>query len=280
VAGVASVTEQPIGRNVAAEPHRRPNAERPKSRNLRYLRRLLPFLRPYRWQFAIASVALLVAAGTVLLFGSGLRWLLDRGFASGNGALLDQALGLLFVVTTVMGVATYGRAYFVTWIGERIAADMRRAVYNHVLTLSPAFFEVTRTGEVISRLTTDTTLIQAVVGGSASMALRNTLMLIGGVVMMVVTSPKLTGFVVLVVPLVVVPVLLLGRRVRRLSRLSQDGLGEVSAYADESLSAIRTVQAFNHQQIDRERFGARVEEAFAVAARRIGTRSLDRKSVV
>ena len=273
-ASVTSPTGKSIGENAVGEPRRQPNAERPKNRDLRYLRRLLPFLRPYRWQLAVAAVSLLVAAGTVLLFGSGLRWLLDSGFASGNGALLDRALGLLFVVTTVMGIATYGRAYFVTWIGERVAADIRRAVYDHVLTLSSAFFEVTRTGEVISRLTTDTTLIQTVVGGSASMALRNTLMLIGGVVMMVVTSPKLTGFVVLVVPLVVVPILLLGRRVRRLSRLSQDGLGEVSAYAEESLNAIRTVQAFGHETLDRERFGARVEDAFAIAARRIGTRSL------
>ena len=251
----------------------RPSTERPKSRNLRYLRRLLPFLRPYRLQFAIAAVALLVAAGTVLLFGSGLRWLIDSGFASGNGALLDRALGLLLVVTTVMGVATYCRSYFVTWIGERVAADVRRAVYDHVLTLHPSFFEITRTGEVVSRLTTDTTLIQAVVGASASMALRNTLMLMGGLAMMVVTSPKLTGLVLLVVPLVVVPIMLLGRRVRRLSRLNQDGLGEVSAYAEESLNAIRTVQAFGHEPVDREHFGKRVEEAFATAARRIGVRS-------
>jgi ATP-binding cassette, subfamily B, bacterial len=270
---VASKTEQSGEQAALGKLAGRPSTERPRSRNLRYLRRLLPFLRPYRVQVAIAAVALLVAAGTVLLFGSGLRWLIDSGFASGNGALLDRALGLLFIVTTLMGIATYCRSYFVTWIGERVAADVRRAVYDHVLTLHPSFFEVTRTGEVISRLTTDTTLIQAVVGASASMALRNMLMLIGGLIMMVVTSPKLTGLVLLVVPLVVVPILLLGRRVRRLSRLNQDGLGEVSAYAEESLNAIRTVQAFGHEPLDRERFGARVEDAFATAARRIGVRS-------
>jgi len=214
-----------------------------------------------------------ISASTVLVFGSGLRWLVDRGFASGNGALLDRALELLFIVIAVLALATYGRAYFVAWIGERVAADIRRAVYDHVLHLSPAFFEMTRTGEVVSRLTTDTTLLQTVVGSSASMALRNLLMLVGGVVMMVVTSPKLTGLVVLVVPLVVAPILVMGRRVRSLSRLTQDGLGEVSAYAEESLNAIRTVQAFVHEAMDRRRFGERVEAAFDAAARRIRVRS-------
>ncbi len=215
----------------------------------------------------------MISASTVLVFGSGLRWLVDRGFASGNGALLDRALELLFIVIAVLALATYGRAYFVAWIGERVAADIRRAVYDHVLHLSPAFFEMTRTGEVVSRLTTDTTLLQTVVGSSASMALRNLLMLVGGVVMMVVTSPKLTGLVVLVVPLVVAPILVMGRRVRSLSRLTQDGLGEVSAYAEESLNAIRTVQAFVHEAMDRRRFGERVEAAFDAAARRIRVRS-------
>jgi ATP-binding cassette, subfamily B, bacterial len=249
-------------------------SERPRGRDLRYLRRILPFLRPYRAQIAAALLALTVSASTVVVFGSGLRWLVDNGFASGNAALLDRALELLFIVIAVLAVATYGRAYFVAWIGERVAADMRRAVYDHVLGLSPAFFEMTRTGEVVSRLTTDTTLLQTVVGSSASMALRNLLMLVGGVAMMVVTSPKLTGLVVLVVPLVVVPILVLGRRVRRLSRLSQDGLGEVGAYAEESLNAIRTVQAFGHEALDRGRFGARVERAFGAAAWRIRVRSI------
>ena len=249
-------------------------SERPKSRDFRYLRRILPFLQPYRGQVAGALLALTVSASSVVVFGSGLRWLIDNGFASGNAALLDRALELLLIVIAVLAVATYGRAYFVAWIGERVAADMRRAVYDHVLRLSPAFFEVTRTGEVVSRLTTDTTLLQTVVGSSASMALRNLLMLAGGVVMMVVTSPKLTGLVVLVVPLVVGPILVLGRRVRRLSRLSQDGLGEVGAYAEESLNAIRTVQAFGHEPLDRNRFGARVERAFAAAAWRIRVRSI------
>ncbi|HLI13559.1 MAG TPA: ABC transporter transmembrane domain-containing protein [Alphaproteobacteria bacterium] len=248
-------------------------SERPKSRNLRYLRRIAPFLRPYKLQIAAAIAALVISASTVLVFGSGLRWLVDRGFASGNGALLDRALELLFIVIAVLALATYGRAYFVAWIGERVAADIRRAVYDHVLHLSPAFFEMTRTGEVVSRLTTDTTLLQTVVGSSASMALRNLLMLVGGVVMMVVTSPKLTGLVVLVVPLVVAPILVMGRRVRSLSRLTQDGLGEVSAYAEESLNAIRTVQAFVHEAMDRRRFGERVEAAFDAAARRIRVRS-------
>ncbi len=248
-------------------------ADRQRTGELRYLKLILPFVRPYRRQFAAASASLLASAGTVLLFGAGLRWLVDTGFASGTAATLDQALLLLLLVIAVMGFATYGRNYFVNWIGERAATDIRRTVYDHMLGLSPAFFEATRTGEVVSRLIADTSLIQTVVGSSASTALRNALMVAGGLAMMLVTSPKLTGLVLLVVPFVVVPIVLVGRRVRRLARASQEGIAEVGAYAGESLGAIRTVQAFGHEALDRERFGARAEEAFAAAAQRIRVRS-------
>jgi ATP-binding cassette subfamily B protein len=150
-----------------------------------------------------------------------------------------------------MAAASYTRFYMVSWIGERVVADIRRAVFNHVITLSPAYFEITRTGEVLSRLTTDTTLLQMVIGSSASVALRNALLLCGGVVMLVITSPKLTGLVFLVVPVVVLPILIFGRRVRRLSRASQDRVADVGAYIDESLTSIRTVQAFGHEPIAR-----------------------------
>ena len=221
-----------------------------------------------------ALVALTVAAGTVLVFGVGLRWLVDEGFKSGNAALLDQALMALFGIIAVLAVATYSRAFLVSWIGERLAADIRRRVYDNVIGLSPGFFEVTRTGEILSRLTTDTTLLQTVIGSSASMALRNILLLVGGTIMMAVTSPKLTLLVFLVVPFVVVPVIVFGRRVRRLSRLSQDRIGDIGAYAEESLNAIRTVQAFGHEDIDRRRFADRVEDAFVTAARRVQARAL------
>ncbi len=248
--------------------------ERPASRDLGKLRRMLRFLAPYRGRVAGAVAALVVAAATVLAFGAGLRWLVDEGFGSGNADLLDRALGVLFVVIAILAVATFGRAYLVSWIGERVAADIRRAVYDNVLRLSPGFFEVTRTGEVLSRLTTDTTLLQTVVGSSASMALRNVLLLFGGTVMMAVTSPRLTGLVFLVVPLVIVPIVVYGRRVRRLSRESQDRIGDVGAYAGESLAAVQTVQAFCHEEIDRRTFGAKVEDAFRTAVRRTFARAL------
>jgi ATP-binding cassette, subfamily B, bacterial len=249
------------------------SGERPRSRDMRHLRVLAGFLKPYRMRVVLALLALVLAAGTVLVFGVGLRWLVDTGFASGNASLLDRALIALFGIIAVLAVATFGRAYLVSWLGERVAADIRTAVYRNVLRLTPAFYEITPTGEVISRLTTDTTLLQTIVGSSASMALRNLLMFVGGTIMMTVTSPKLTGLVALVVPLVVLPVIVFGRRVRRLSRASQDRIGDVGAHLDETLNAIETVQAFVHEPHDQRRFGDRVEDAFAVAALRVRARA-------
>ncbi|HEY0837520.1 MAG TPA: ABC transporter transmembrane domain-containing protein [Azospirillum sp.] len=256
----------------SAESVSKPEAER--RRDLSPLRRLVPFLMPYRWRIAGAMLALTVAAGTVLGLGQGLRVLVDHGFAAGNADLLDRALLVLLGVIVLMAGATYGRFYLVSWVGERVVADLRRAVYDHVLKLSPGFFETTRTGEIMSRLTTDTTLLQVVVGSSASIALRNTLMFIGGTVMLLFTSAKLTALVFLVVPLVVVPIILFGRRVRALSRASQDKVADVGAFVDETLGGIRTVQAYTHEPIERARFGERVEEAFGVAIRRVKVRAV------
>jgi ATP-binding cassette subfamily B protein len=247
---------------------------RPSAQEIASLRRIFPFLAPYKLRLSLAGIALTVAAGTVLALGSGLRSLVDNGFSSGNAAMLDQALVVLLVVVTVLAAATAARFYLVAWIGERVVADIRRAVYDHVVKLSPAFFEVTRTGEIMSRLTTDTTLIESVVGSSGSMAARNVLMLVGGVVMLFVTSPKLTGLVFLVVPLVVATILVFGRQVRRLSRTSQDRVADVSDYVEESLNAIRVVQSFTHEDLDRSAFAARVEQAFAAASRRITARAM------
>ncbi len=241
---------------------------------LRPLLALLGFLRPYRWAAAGALVALTVAAATVLAIGAGLRHLVDSGFSENNPEILDSALLLLLGVIAVLALATYSRFYLVSWIGERVIADLRCAVYARILRLSPAFFEVNKTGEILSRLTTDTTLIQTVVGSSVSVALRNLLLLAGGTVMLLVTSPKLTGLVFLVVPLVVVPILVLGRRVRRLSRASQDRIADIGHQVDESLNAIRTVQAFGQEENDSRRFAARVETAFMTAVQRIRVRAL------
>ncbi|MCH8137514.1 MAG: ATP-binding cassette domain-containing protein [Proteobacteria bacterium] len=249
-------------------------AEAPqRAGNLDQLVHLYRFVRPYWPAVAGALVALSVAAGTVLAMGLGLRRLVDEGFASGDTALLDDALFALLGVIVVLAGATYARFYLVSWLGERVVGDIRQAVFGHVIGLSPGFFELTRTGEVLSRITTDTTLLQVLVGSTAPIALRNLLLLIGGVVMLAVTSAKLMAFVVLVVPLVVAPIVLIGRWVRRLSRTSQDRVADVGAHVEESLNAVRTIQAFCHEAIDRARFDERVEAAFTVAVRRVRVRA-------
>jgi ATP-binding cassette subfamily B protein len=242
--------------------------------SLKLLVELWQFVRPYGLQLAGAVTALLVAAGTVLALGMGLRRLVDQGFSAGDAALLDQAVLVLFGVVGLLALATYTRFYLVSWIGERVVADIRQSVFDHILTLSPAYYELTRTGEVLSRLTTDTTLLQTVVGSSVSIAIRNFLLLVGGSVLLVITSPKLTLLVFLVVPLVLLPILTYGRRVRRLSRASQDRVADLGVYAGEALDAIRTVQAFVHEAEDRRRFGGLVEAAFQAARQRVAARAM------
>ncbi len=248
-------------------------AARASSRNFRVLARLGAFLLPYRARMAGAFVALTLAAGSVLGLGTALRWLVDAGFASGDTGLLDSALWGLIGFVLLLAGATYSRSYLVTWLGERVTADLRKAVFARTLRLSPAFFETTRTGEVLSRLTADTTAIQTIVGSTASMALRNVLLMAGGATMMAITAPGLATMTLAVVPFVVAPIVLFGRKVRALSRESQDRLGDVGADIDETLNAVRTVQAFNREAADGARFDRRVEEAFAANARRAAARS-------
>ncbi len=259
---------------MAATRDKRLEGEGERSRDLSQLAHLWQFCRPYRLQIAGALLALAVAACTVLGLGFGLRKLVDDGFASGNAALLDKAVLVLFGVILLLAIASYARFSLVSWIGERVVADLRRAVYERMIGLSPAYYEVARTGEVMSRLTTDTTLLQTVVGTSVSIALRNVLLLAGGAVLLVVTSPRLTGIVFLLVPAVVLPILVYGRRVRRLSRASQDRVADLSAHAEESLGAIRTVQAFGQEPRDVGRFAALVEDAFTTAVERIRARAM------
>lgn len=235
---------------------------------------MMGFLRPYRLAVAGASVALVVTAATVLGIGAGLRYLVDQGFATGDGALLDRAVLTLLGVVVLVAGGSYARFSLVYWIGERVVADIRRAVYDHVIALSPGYFDSQRTGEILSRLTVDTSVVQVVVGTSVSIALRNTLTFLGGTALLLVTSPKLTGLVFLVVPLVLIPILTFGRSVRRLSRLSQDRVADVGVRIEETLSAIRTVQAFTHEARDRAEFAAEVEGAFGAAVRRIRARAL------
>jgi len=261
-----------------SEPSQKPDSsasrERAKGRDLRRLSRLWPFVRPYRWHVVGAIIAATIAASTVLALGRGIGALIDQGFGKGNRDLLDHALAAIIGGTFVLAGATYVRVSLVSWLGERVVADIRRTVYDHVIGLSPGFFEMTRTGEVLSRITTDTTLLQTLVGSSASVALRNLLLFVGGTVMMLVTSPKLTGLALLVVPLVVLPIVLFGRRVRRLSRATQDRVADVSAYAGETLEAVRTVQAFTHEAIDRRAFSQRIESTVATAMSYVRARAL------
>lgn len=241
---------------------------------------LLPFLAPYKRQFVLAGIALLIAAGATLTIPYAFRQMIDLGFGKINevGTHGIENVNLtflaLFGVAVVLGIATAARFYMVSWLGERVTADIRSAVYQHVVTQSPAFFETTQTGEVLSRLTTDTTLIQTVVGTSISLALRNFLLLIGGMVMLFVTSPKLASLIIVTLALVILPIVLFGRRVRKLSRDSQDRIADASALAGEILNAVPTVQAYTHEVIEAQRFSTSVEQAFATAIKRVRARSL------
>jgi ATP-binding cassette subfamily B protein len=214
-----------------------------------------------------------VAAGTVLALGQGLKHVVDNGFGGGEPRLLDQALGAMVALAAVLAVATYFRFRLMMTTGERVVTDLRRAVFDRLLGLSPAFFESTRTGEVISRLTSDTTVLQQVIGYGLSMFVRNTLMMLGAAGMLIFTSWKLAALVLLGVPATLVPILLLGRRVRRLSRASQDRVADVSAHVDEAVHEVRTVQAYVHEEQDREDFARHAESAYAAAARRIGQKA-------
>lgn len=233
------------------------------------LRRLLRFLLPYRGRVAIALVALVVAAGSVLALGQGLRFVIDSGFGSGNPAMLNTALAGVIAVAVVLSVATFTRFYLMMSVGERVIADLRRAVFAHVLTLSPAFFDASRTGDIVSRLTNDSDQLRQVIGFGLSMFLRNALMMAGALLLLFATSPKLAALIVLGVPATLVPILIVGRRVRRLSRANQDRVAEVSAQVDEAMHEIRTVQAWGHEARTRAAFDAVTEAAYAAGVDRI-----------
>jgi ATP-binding cassette subfamily B protein len=240
----------------------------------RTLARLGSYLTPYRARFVVAGVALLIAAGCALAVGQGLKVVIDRGFAASDGSELDRALFAVLAVIAVMSVATYVRFYNVSWIGERVTADLRQRVFNHLLTLAPGFFETTRTGEVISRLTNDTTMLETAIGSSLSLALRNIVMGVGALVLLMLTSLKLTLLVLAGLPAVLLPIILFGRRVRKLARASQDRVADTGAYVDEAIHEIRTVQAYAHEPVDRVAFAQRVEQAFAAGVSRIRQRAL------
>lgn len=242
--------------------------------NIAVLPWLGSFLRPYRNRVLLALVFLLIGSLSWLALGQGVRLLVDEGFVAGNSERLNQITLAILLLCTLTSAAVFCRFYLMTWLGERVSADIRNRVYQHMLKLSPAFYSQMRTGEVISRFTADTTLLQSVVGSSLSMALRSTVTALGGLLMMALTSFKMTGLVLLAVPLVLLPIIVLGRKVRKLSRASQDRLADVGAYVDESLHEIHTVQAYGHEEHDKTLFAARIEQVMQAARQRIFYRSL------
>ena len=247
--------------------------DRPASRTLGPLRALLPYLRPYRGVLALALVALLVAAAAMLALPVALRYLIDEGLSSRSTDTINRYFVAFLAAAGAFGVFAALRFYLVTWLGERVVADLRSAVYARVIRMDPAFFEVTRIGEVLSRLTADTTLVQSIAGVNLSITLRSTITIAGSLVMLAVTSLELTAMMLVLIPVVLVPLIVLGRRVRRLSRASQDRIADTSGVADETLNAIQTVQAFTLEDVNARRYGEAVEDSFATAVRRTRTRS-------
>jgi ATP-binding cassette subfamily B protein len=249
-------------------------AGRTKSRSVAPLRKLLPFLRPYRLSIVIAALALICSSTASLLIPPALGRLVQNGFSQTVASHINQYFLPLALIALALAVASAIRFYFVTWLGERVVADIRKAVFDHIIGMTPSFFEITRTGEVLSRLTADTTLIQTVVGSSASVAMRNLVMITGAFVLLFITSLKLTAMILGIVLLVLMPLILFGRWIRSLSRRSQDRLADTSAHASETLNAVQTVQAFTHENIERATYGAAVESSFDVAILRTRARAV------
>ncbi len=247
--------------------------DRPKSKRVGALRGLVPFLWPYRGLGLLALLALVLTASVSLILPLAVRRVID-GFNDANALLLDQYFGAALVIAALLAVGTGFRYYLVTRLGERVVADIRRALFDRVLGMSPSFFERILTGEVLSRITTDTTLILSVIGSSVSVALRNVLILLGGLMLLFLTSAKLTGLVLLIVPAIIVPIVVLGRKLRALSRENQDWIAASSGSASEALSSVQTVQAFTHEGATRGQFAEVTEKSFVSAKTRIKTRAI------
>lgn len=247
--------------------------DRASPKQLSSLKPAWKFVSPYKAQILAASAALIFTATVTLSIGQGLRFIVDEGLSAGSPEVLRQSIGIFATIVFFLALGTYLRFYFVSWVGERVSADIRNAVYAHLIHLHPAFFERNLPTEIQTRITTDTTLIQSVIGSSASIALRNLLMFLGGTILLFLTNPKLSMVVVLIAPLVVLPIMFFGRRVRRLSRTSQDRVADVGTYAAESLRHIKIVASFNHEEVDLAYFRKRVADAFGIAVQRIRQRA-------
>ena len=249
-------------------------SSRPNSKDRVSILKMIPFLKPYKFKILYAFIALIFASSATLSIGIGMKYLIDGGLVEGNIFLLNSGLIVLLILVVVISLSTYFRFYFISWVGERVVADIRFAVYSQVLKFSPVFFETTKTGEILTRITSDTSILQSIIGSSLSIALRNFVTLIGGIFLLFYTSLKLTGLVSLVIPAVIIPIFLYGKKVRKLSRESQDRIADVGAYAEESINAIETVQSFSHEDVDRNNFHVEVENTFITSIKRITARAL------
>ncbi|KZN28941.1 hypothetical protein N480_09240 [Pseudoalteromonas luteoviolacea S2607] len=234
---------------------------------------IVSFIKPYKWVAALALCVLVVTAGLNLSIGQGVKFVIDSGFIAGSEEQLTQAIGGLVILISLVAIGTFCRFYLMSWLGERVSADIRKAVFSQIVHLHPSYFEDNRSGELMSRLTTDTTLLQSIVGSSFSMALRSGLVLIGGLIMLLVTNLKLTLLVVACVPLVLVPIMMFGKRVRKLSENNQSAIADISTYAGEIIQHIKVVQSYTHEEKEKQAFGGEVEKAFDVAKQSIKQRS-------
>ncbi|SQD77264.1 ABC transporter transmembrane domain-containing protein [Moritella yayanosii] len=235
---------------------------------------ILAFIKPYKLMVCYALLALLVTAAVNLSLGQGVKFVIDNGFIAGSESQLQSAIIVLVMLIALLAIGTFSRFYLMSWLGERVSADIRKAVFNQVIKLHPSYFEENRSGEIMSRLTTDTTLLQSIIGSSLSLALRSVLMLIGGLIMLLVTNINLTLWVVASVPFILVPILIYGKKVRLLAASSQDAIADIGTYAGEIIQNIKVVQSYTHEETEQASFANEVENAFSVAKNRIKQRSL------
>jgi len=248
--------------------------EATRKKSLKSLLPIFAFVLPYKKMVAAALVALLFTAAVSLSLGQGVRLIIDNGFVAGSKEQLTQAIGIMLIMISLLAVGTFTRFYLMSWLGERVSADIRKNVFNQLVSLHPSYFEENRSGELMSRLTTDTTLLQSIIGSSFSMALRSALMLVGGMIMLLVTNLKLSLIVVGFVPVVLLPMMFFGRKVRALAKKSQDSIADISTYAGEIIQNIKVVQSYTHEPQEKAAFGQEAERAFAVARQRIRQRSI------
>jgi len=254
---------------LAENPHPEPALGRPP-----VLLSLAQFLKPYSGRIGIFLFALVFTAVVTLSIGQGLRLVIDQGFSEQSQQHLNSAILFILLASALMAVGTYIRFYLISWLGERVSADIRSAVFNHVVHLHPAFFETNRSGDIMSRLTSDTTLLQSIIGSSVSIALRSVISFTGALIMLLITNLKLSLIIMLAVPLVLMPILIFGRKVRNLSRESQDSIADVGSYAGEVIQHIKTVQSFTQETQEKNAFSREVERAFDVAKRRVSQRAI------